>query len=433
MRKTALLLLTLLMISLWAGCVSADTLILPEDTVTVGEEAFAGDARVDGVVFPEGLREIGARAFAGCGLDFVFLPDSLERLGEDAFDGGVAVCVAPDSPAADVLDAMGVPYTVLDLPARIAPAEARAEVGVGKQVKLSVICEPADADLPPLRWSSSDTAVASVSSDGTVTGIAEGTATVRAESFRGLAAEFEVTVYEPVYRALLVANVHYGYEIARWNDGDITLLTRMFSSVNAPNGRPWEVTVMYDLTEITLESAIRDTFADTREGDVSLFHISSHGETRSPGEYAGRLKMPHPDGSLTYVQYNILRRWMDKYVKGEMVMFLESCSSGSAIDSRAGAPFCGDRFYVLTSSRWHEACFSNDGKYNYFVQWLTGGIGTSGTMRADTDRDHKVTLGELYAYISKVGDNYKIGTYPEIYYQHVCVYPENSDFVLFVR
>ena len=43
-------------------------------------------------------------------------------------------------------------------------------------MKLSVICEPADADLPPLRWSSSDSAVASVSSDGTVTGIAEGTA-----------------------------------------------------------------------------------------------------------------------------------------------------------------------------------------------------------------------------------------------------------------
>ena len=60
---------------------------LPRTAKCVEEEAFAGTA-AQVVVLPDGCTDIGPRAFAGSdGLRFVYMPDSVERIADDAFEG----------------------------------------------------------------------------------------------------------------------------------------------------------------------------------------------------------------------------------------------------------------------------------------------------------------------------------------------------------
>ncbi|MGN0539079.1 MAG: Ig domain-containing protein [Candidatus Fimenecus sp.] len=73
---------------------------------------------------------------------------------------------------------------------------AERTVGIGSTLRLSVAKVPADAtDNYSVTWSSSDTNIATVSSNGTVTGVALGTATITAKS-NGWTASFKVTVTE---------------------------------------------------------------------------------------------------------------------------------------------------------------------------------------------------------------------------------------------
>ena len=65
------------------------TLILPENTTTVEEEAFAGDTGITTLVIPKNVQTIGPRAFAGCtSLTDVYIgkSDTME-IAKDAFAG----------------------------------------------------------------------------------------------------------------------------------------------------------------------------------------------------------------------------------------------------------------------------------------------------------------------------------------------------------
>ena len=73
---------------------------------------------------------------------------------------------------------------------------AERTLGLNSTLRLSVAKVPADAtDSYGVTWSSSDTNIATVSSNGTVTGVALGTATITAKS-NGWTATYKVTVVE---------------------------------------------------------------------------------------------------------------------------------------------------------------------------------------------------------------------------------------------
>ena len=409
---------------------SADTLHIPSSVDIIMEEAYAGDAGFDRLILPSGIREIGRNAFRGCGFDAVYLPPSLETLGEDAFDSDVSIYVCPDSPVERELYVQGRAYRPLLLPDSVSILNAGAEISTGGQVTMQVAAEPAGSDTAHLTWFSSDESVATVSSQGVVTGVGDGTAVIRAETLAGVTASAEVTVtgHKPVYRALLVANVNYYEENAGWNGGDIALLRDMFESVNAPNGEPWQVTVLYDLYDTRMEAAIRDTFADTREGDVSLIHISSHGFLllRSLGIGVRMSK----GSQMTYITYPTLKSWTDKYIKGDTVLILETCYAGAAIDPDFGAPFCEDGCYVLGACGTYEHCYSYNGNYNFFVKWFVSGVNG---MAADSNKDGAVSLGELQRYVYAQGTRINVGSSDSPYHQLSVAYPADSGYVLFVR
>lgn len=67
-------------------------------------------------------------------------------------------------------------------------------LAIGESRALSAVISPEDADNKELKWSSSDSSVATVDQNGTVIGVAGGTTTITAEATNGVSASFNLVV-----------------------------------------------------------------------------------------------------------------------------------------------------------------------------------------------------------------------------------------------
>ncbi len=306
------------------------------------------------------------------------------------------------------------------------------------------------------------------------------------------------SVSDTKYRALLIGEktfirMNQYYELyldtASRNESDANNMASMLGRVKGPSGAKYQVTKKINQSYSEIRSLIINTFKDTTDSDVSLFFIASHGNSDGDGE----LEMPYKGkvDDTGYLQeylkkdslpFSTLASWLKQYVKGKVIVILESCGAGSAIYSydeqnglhsiigyeekkgqngdaaarkiaskaiqafQAADPgvvepnSTGDlrssKFYVLAASRHHEMSWGYEGWYdsqNYFTKWLIDGVGKSGNSPADiSPKDSYVTLTELFNYISKTGDHYPFTTSDgKTYYQHVQRYPVGSNYKLF--
>lgn len=326
---------------------------------------------------------------------------------------------------------------------------------------------------------SSDEGVVSVKGD-TLTARGLGEATVTATAYNGLSATMSVQVlHKPVYRALLVGETTFpGTEFSALpGKKDVSLMKAMLNSVKGATGTGWAVTTSIDRTAFEIHNDIEKAFAGAQEGDVSLFYISTHGDEGISfdddwPEYAGYL--------MTYPNYNHTN-WFDRYtvtlvnlaewlkaVPGQVIVIIDSCGSGAAVyrsnsadggaralarfdaavvsafraqdegvvknATNSGAFVVQNKFFVLTSAGYQEACYTRKGEYSYFTKWLTDGIAKKGRMPADANKNRLTTLNELYKYIKKRGESTTIEAKGgKSYKQHVQVYPSGSSFGLFYR
>ncbi len=379
-----------------------------------------------------------------------------------------------------------VTVKVLKAPSKVTLDKNSASLMEGESLKLKVTL-PSNT-YSKITWSSSNNGVATVSAAGKVTAVAAGTATITARTFNNKKATCKVTVKsgtsgEMVYRALLIGEENFsGQSVCTRNRGDVTAMTNMLNSITGPAGGSFSIIKKYDLSASQVLSAVKNAFSGADDDDVSLFFIATHGDVDYTGDYAGALAMS-PSGSLLLKDLaNALNA-----VPGKVIVVLESCGAGAAVYPNGGnssndgktlyedikrratqfdeaviRAFSGadpgivvtlqpndvqantgefrvdNKFYVLTASRYQELSWGmesgkSETSYNYFTLWLTQGIGTSGAMPADANSNNQTTLDELYRYISKVGDDYQFRTDGGVYYQHVQVYPADSDYVLFCR
>ncbi|MCR4895235.1 MAG: leucine-rich repeat domain-containing protein [Lachnospiraceae bacterium] len=75
----------------FSGHTEIESVRFPDSMVSAGEESFYGCSSLREVYLNQGLQNIKDRAFAGCALSTVDLPESVNALGLQAFDGGVTV------------------------------------------------------------------------------------------------------------------------------------------------------------------------------------------------------------------------------------------------------------------------------------------------------------------------------------------------------
>ena len=283
------------------------------------------------------------------------------------------------------------------------------------------------------------------------------------------------------YRALLIGEEAFD-PICTRNRGDVTLMNNMLSSVRGPAGGQYSITRQYDLSLTGVRNAISSAFSGADDDDVSLFFIASHGDSTSTGGDAGAISLIGSSYDEQWLLISDLANAL-KAVPGKVIVIIETCGSGAAVydpdisenryntvrnaatsfdaevirafseadpgirvrvpgrTNTKGAPTPNtgelrveNKFYVLTASRYLEESWGTEkGPYNYFTKWLTDGIGTSGSMAADADANGEATLSELFNYVAKRGNDYPFEYDGGIYYQHVQVYPKDSDYGLFRR
>ena len=102
----------------FAGCFSLTSIALPEGLTSIGEGAFVGCFFLRTIALPDSLMTIGDSAFVGCfALSAVALPEGLTSIGEGAFDGcsdTLTLTVPRDSYAHQYAIDNGIPYTCSD-------------------------------------------------------------------------------------------------------------------------------------------------------------------------------------------------------------------------------------------------------------------------------------------------------------------------------
>ena len=178
--------------------------------------------------------------------------------------------------------------------------------------------------------------------------------------------------------------------------------------------------------------AVRETFAEAADSDISFVYISTHGlytANRSNLSASLLLSDGEKEERLTaQALANLLAA-----VPGTKVLVLDACHSGAFIgkglsDFAQTNPFAWENCHVLCSAggseeSWYWRADSGDQLHGagYFTSILAGALAASPVPPADRDGDGLVSLSEVKAYLLT---HYAAST-PQIY-------PEKSGFVFYV-
>ena len=338
-------------------------------------------------------------------------------------------------------------------------SEDRIDLPLGAVEYLDYAIEPPYARDVPVRFSSEDESVASVTADGRVIANALGVTRVLAETVEGgFTARVEIRVVkpDPVYRALLVGIA--SYEDGRVRTGSVNTTQGVADALTQPRFEKtnYLTDMRIDLTKEELIQALDEAFAGAVEGDVSLFYINCHGNTASGIAY-----LELRDGAKMSAREleALLRK-----IPGTVIVALDCCFSGAFIgrDARPDAfnhgivsvfsacaesgenAFSSDKYRVIVSSSMDQSSFrvassapvTENGMATVFARAFTEALGwdlvkdKSGSMKADLDDNRQVTLHEAYLYTFRRCMYYLTRSPASTARQCTQVWPEGSPFVL---
>ena len=198
-------------------------------------------------------------------------------------------------------------------------------------------------------------------------------------------------------------------------------------------------------------TGIAEAFAGAKDTDISLLYINCHGTYENGVAY---LRL-HDESRMTVDQLEAALR----EVPGKIVVLLDFCQSGAFIGAggeferftgSAQAVFSGGtaltagRYTVITSASADEDSYrrafssapAEESTAAIMGRSLCEGAGwdliydRSVTLKADADRDKRITVQEIYEYTRKRVMHYLEGTDVT---QTVHVYPEGDQTVVFGR
>ncbi len=215
-------------------------------------------------------------------------------------------------------------------------------------------------------------------------------------------------------------------------------MNKVFSEGSFYGKRFNKINKIVDVTKSNIMNKIKTTFSDAKETDISYLYLTSHGGPN------GLLAI----GTDSYIYASELRKFIDENVKGKVVIFVQSCHSGSFIQKSAdfddsyeqwalefvsyfkdynarSGEFATPKYSVICSAAKDEFSY---GVWNGSVATKKWALGMGWNvdeekiveMEADADRNNKVTLNELYSY-----------SYLGVTDSHIVAYPSDSKFVIY--
>ena len=333
----------------------------------------------------------------------------------------------------------------------------------------------ANVNLTSCNYSSSNPDYATVSSSGTVTAVADGSATITisyTEDGVTKTTSAEITVgtvaqNEVVYRALCVGVGDYiqgsdndlnapPYDVDRI--GQILQQCKFGTSnttfSNISYLKDWQATKSNILQNIS------STFSGADSNDISYFYFSGHGTLLGNASYLCPADMT--SFINTAISVDELEAALST-IPGTKIVFLDTCHSGGFIGkavgeiqnykeeleyfnskiinafSQAGYKYLltTNQYKVLTSCHYYQECMEltsvtpgDFDPFGVFTMGLCEGCGYFGDYLADTNLDTRVSLQEAYLYIKNWVIELDAQTPNINITQDVQVYPQNSSFTI---
>ena len=215
-------------------CKKLSKVNLPSSLKEIGIYAFNGCKNLTNISIPNNLKIVGAMAFCDCNLSQINLPKSVTEIQEYALGYND---LYPDSKLFEPLKIKnfkiyGYKNTAAETYAKengfnfiensaatsVSLNKTLLTLDVGKSYTLTKTVSPSNA-VTSYTWSSSNTSVATVDSNGKVTAKKAGTATITVKTSNGKTATCKVTVNLPAPQITGLANTTGGIKIS-WNRVD---------------------------------------------------------------------------------------------------------------------------------------------------------------------------------------------------------------------
>ena len=190
----------------FAYCRSLTSVEIPNSVTSIGDEAFEDCSSLTSVTIPDSVTRIGYSVFSGCSsLTSVEIPNSVTSIGNYAFGyyhyygykkiDGFTIIGAKGSAAESYANKNGFTFvdsSIVEVTG-ISLSKTALTLEKGKSETLTATITPSNATNKTVTWTTSNSSVATVS-DGKVTAVSAGTATITAESNNGKTAICQVTV-----------------------------------------------------------------------------------------------------------------------------------------------------------------------------------------------------------------------------------------------
>lgn len=184
----------------FTNCTSLKSITLPKKLKQLSASLFRYSTNLEQVVLPNGMTSIEATAFADCpNLKSVTIPNTVESLGSRIFSNSpkVVILIGENSEAYRYAVNNSVAYRFISTGINLDKDSLLLKVGT--KSTFNVILSPYTVlDNSSLTWTSSAPDIVSVTSDGTVTAKAVGSATITVRNANGHSATATVTVDDVV-------------------------------------------------------------------------------------------------------------------------------------------------------------------------------------------------------------------------------------------
>lgn len=282
----------------------------------------------------------------------------------------------------------------------------------GGTMKLSASTQPAMY----IEFTTSDARVADIK-NGVITATGCGTATITVTCGGKYKRVFYVNVpYSedaPRYRALVISQYTKpkttGYLTFSTNTANGIVDALELSDLD---GSRYDVTYKKEFTTSTqVVNSIKSTFADSKEGDVSLVYIITHGNLNN-GNFRWQLT-GHGKKTVWLYPQDVMNALST--IKGDVVLVVLSCYSGGDVENTGnltnmirtldGKASDGTSYSVICASDGTKrASYANTAEsfsYDFFTYGLCQSLGwdmrtsTAAANSADADGDGLITLKEL--------------------------------------
>ena len=165
--------------SMFLSMDNMEELILPDSITTFDFNSLSGNYKLKYFKIPSSVKEIGMWAFNGCNFVRIDIPVSVERISRESFlDCRRLTDIYYEGTEKQWNNIVGHQYIQLDTAARIhfmkAPVERivikgdSKQIAQGKKIQLKAVVSPSNANNKKLKWTSSNTKVATVNQNGLV-------------------------------------------------------------------------------------------------------------------------------------------------------------------------------------------------------------------------------------------------------------------------